>query len=108
MYVPEAVSDGSRASAPFGQGAAPSEAGAVGQVAFVTDADLVVTSWHDAGERTYDWSAAEASGRNLLTLLGVEPTAASPGDLLPVLASGECWSGDLWVQDRHGKRSRCR
>lgn len=70
-----------------------------GDAIFVCDPGHLVRYWNRGAERLYGWSAAEAVGRRLETLVGLGGTEAAA--LEAAIGRGD-WSGELRHRDKNG------
>ncbi|GAB4452261.1 MAG: hypothetical protein Kow0031_34670 [Anaerolineae bacterium] len=76
---------------------------AVGQAVIATTPDGTITYWNPAAEQLYGWSASEALGRNVLELTPSKASTAQAAQILENMQTGQTWSGEFLVQDRHGR-----
>ena len=79
---------------------------AIGQAVFVLDTNWVITSWNPAAERLYGWSAAEAIGRDSLTLLLPAGLDQNVEQVLVDLLSGGSFTGFFSLQRKDGSLVR--
>jgi PAS domain S-box-containing protein len=63
----------------------------------------VIQLWNRGAEQLYGWSAREAVGRPITTLLVAPSREPAAADILVPLASGTPWSGDFPVRHRAGR-----
>lgn len=76
---------------------------AIGVSVIVTDVSGVVQLWNPGAEELYGWSAGEAVGLPITTLLVAPSAEADAAGILAPLASGTPWSGEFPVHDRVGR-----
>ncbi len=74
----------------------------VGQAIIATDVTGVITYWNHAADALYGWPAAEALGRNILTLLPTEPFRARDAETLTSVADSGPSSGEYLGRHRDG------
>ncbi|MCU1365826.1 MAG: hypothetical protein JWN39_1465, partial [Ilumatobacteraceae bacterium] len=76
---------------------------AVGQAVIATDTDGAVTYWNGAAQATYGWTASEAIGQPISTILRPVPGwEAVTERIRPQIDEGKSWMGELWVQTKQG------
>ena len=75
---------------------------AAGQAIIATDAHGRIVFWNEAAEHMYGWSAAEALGQFVTSVVRPIDGVAAAGDLVERLTSGRSWSGDLMIRRRDG------
>ncbi|MEO7370740.1 MAG: PAS domain S-box protein, partial [Ilumatobacteraceae bacterium] len=75
-----------------------------GQAIVATDLDGLVEYWNPAAEELYGWTAAEAVGCGVATLISTGETNTQDLVILEGLRNGVTWSGDYWVRHRDGSR----
>ena len=78
----------------------------IGQAAFITDADLVITRWNLAAERLYGWAAHDAIGQHAQALFKPAGLEQHGGRPILQLQRGQPWSGGLTVRHRNGSLVR--
>jgi PAS domain S-box-containing protein len=74
----------------------------VEQAVIATDMAGTITYWNRHAERLYGWSAAEATGRNILEVTPAETSHEQAAEIMSRLAAGETWSGEFNVRRRDG------
>jgi len=74
----------------------------MGHAVIATDLDGVVTYWNLAAERLYGWSADEAVGTNIVTLIVPAVSQEVAADISAALAEGVPWSGGFPVRHKDG------
>jgi PAS domain S-box-containing protein len=76
---------------------------AIGLAVIATDADGVVELWNPGAEKLYGWSAAEATGQPITTLLALPSDEPAAVGILAPLGDGQPWSGDFPVVHKSGR-----
>ena len=74
----------------------------LGHAVIATDLDGVVSYWNSAAERLYGWTAAEAVGRNIMTLTVPEVSQQAAAEIRAALKAGIPWSGGFPVRHKDG------
>ena len=75
---------------------------AVGQAAIAMDLTGTVVYWNNAAELMYGWSAAEAVGQPLATLLVDEGDAPAGSEIVRTVLAGQVWTGQATVRRKDG------
>ena len=75
----------------------------LGHAVIATDLDGVVFYWNKAAEDLYGWTAAEAIGRDIMTLTVPEVTQQAAAEIMSALNAGEPWSGGFPVRHKDGR-----
>jgi len=76
---------------------------AVGQSVIASDVDGLITYWNDASETMFGWTAEEATGEPLTSILPLDPRSPSTANELLLSGSiSQSWSGELWVCAKDG------
>ena len=75
---------------------------AVGQAIMAVDRAGRIIYWNDAAERMYGWSADEAVGCEVLSLIGGPDDARVVREITKRLGAGESWTGDFWTVRKDG------
>jgi PAS domain S-box-containing protein/putative nucleotidyltransferase with HDIG domain len=75
----------------------------VGQAIVATDVAGVITYWNSAAEALYGWTADEAVGRNILSILRTEPCHPSDPETLTSLMNSGPISGEYLARHRSGR-----
>lgn len=76
---------------------------AVGEAVIATQLDGTVLYWNDEAERLYGWSAGEVLGRTVAEIARSDVSPSQAEAIMEQLKKGESWSGELMVEDRHGR-----
>lgn len=93
-----AVADTDR-SAPF----SPAEQlASLGQAVITTDVAGAVVYWNHAAEQLYGWTAEEALGRDIYTLIVPQIAQDAAEDIMAALRDGVAWSGGFPVSRKDG------
>jgi PAS domain S-box-containing protein len=71
---------------------------AVEQAVVATDLDGTITYWNQFAERLYGWSAAEATGRNILDVTPAGSSREEAAGIMARLRAGQSWSGEIAVR----------
>jgi PAS domain S-box-containing protein len=74
----------------------------VEQAVIATDMAGTITYWNRHAEQLYGWSAAEATGRNILEVTPAETSHAQAAEIMTRLTAGQTWSGEFNVRRRDG------
>ncbi|HEX8650448.1 MAG TPA: CHASE domain-containing protein [Pyrinomonadaceae bacterium] len=74
----------------------------VEQAVIATDLDGVITYWNRFAETLYGWSAAEATGRNIIEVTPAKGSLEQASEIMSRLRKGESWSGEMLVRRRDG------
>ncbi|HEX8358185.1 MAG TPA: PAS domain S-box protein, partial [Segetibacter sp.] len=76
----------------------------VGQAVVATDLDGLITYWNKAAEDIYGWSAAEATGKNIIDLLPAAQSREQARQIMHDLRIGKVWSNEFEVQRKDGSQ----
>src|SRR3954469_13966333 len=74
----------------------------LGHAVIATDLAGVVLHWNPAAERLYEWTAAEAVGRNIAELTVPQVSLGLAQEIMQTLSGGGEWSGGFMVQRKGG------
>jgi PAS domain S-box-containing protein len=74
----------------------------VGQAVIATDLQGRILYWNRVAEEVYGWSADEALGRDVLTLMPTDATQAQAAEIMQRLTAGESWTGEFTVRRKDG------
>jgi len=77
---------------------------AVGQAAIAMDLTGTVVYWNAAAEQMYGWTAAEAVGQPLASLLLADDDATAGAGIVASVLTGRTWAGETWVRRKDGTR----
>ena len=77
---------------------------AVSRAVIATDLEGIVRHWNRFAERLYGWSADEAVGRTIESLIVPPHSAEFSARVLASVLRGEEWSGELELRRRDGGR----
>lgn len=77
---------------------------AVAQAVIVTSPEGIVLSWNLFAEQLYGWTAAEATGRNILELTPSTEAADAAIEVMERLEAGSSWSGRFPVRRKDSSR----
>jgi len=75
---------------------------AVKQAVIATDLEGKVIYWNSFAESLYGWSAAEALGADVLTLIPSPALKDRASEIFACLQTGESWQGEFEVQRKDG------
>ena len=74
---------------------------AVGQSVIASDVNGLITYWNGAAETMFGWSAAEACGKALASVLPIDLRSSSDADdLHQSWGASQSWSGELWIRTK--------
>lgn len=74
----------------------------IGQSVIATDLDGIVIYWNRFAERLYGWTAAEATGRNVIELVSSKPSLLEAEEIMTLLRRGEIWTGEFIARRKDG------
>lgn len=74
----------------------------VADAVVATDLEFRIRSWNAAAERIYGWSAAEAIGQPIASLIETSYISNSTEDALQMLLNTGSWSGEIQQSRRDG------
>lgn len=77
---------------------------AVGQAAIAMDLTGTVVYWNAAAEQMYGWTAAEAVGQPLASLLLADDDATAGAGIVASVLTGRTWAGETWIRRKDGTR----
>jgi PAS domain S-box-containing protein len=75
---------------------------AVGQAVIATDVDGSITYWNRSAESLYGWSAEEALGQSIVSLVSPQVSQREAAAIMERLWGGDSWSGEFMVRRRDG------
>jgi PAS domain S-box-containing protein len=75
----------------------------VEQAVIATDLEGTITYWNAFAEQLYGWSATEAIGANILTLVVAMISKTLAEEIFSRLKNGGSWSGELLLRKRSGE-----
>lgn len=75
----------------------------VEQAVIATDLEGTITYWNAFAEQLYGWTATEAIGANILTLVVAMISKTLAEEIFSRLKNGESWSGELLLRKRSGE-----
>ncbi|WP_100629693.1 PAS domain S-box protein [Algoriphagus formosus] len=74
----------------------------IGQAAISTDLSGTINFWNKAAEEIYGWTAQEAIGKNIDTLIPSDLSAQQSSEILTLIESGKTWLGEFQVRRKNG------
>jgi PAS domain S-box-containing protein len=78
---------------------------AVGQSVIATDTKGNIIYWNNAAEKIYGWSAAEATGQNIIDIFSSKQNKKEATEIVNAIRKGNSWSGEFKVQRKDGTSS---
>ena len=72
------------------------------QSVIATELDGIVIYWNRFAEHLYGWSAAEATGRNIMELISPELSFRQAEEIMAQLRRGESWTGEFIARRKDG------
>jgi PAS domain S-box-containing protein len=75
----------------------------VSDAIIATDLDLNILSWNAAAERVYGWSASEAQGQHIDTLLGTVWYDHQQAQAQKTLLTTGMWKGEVFQKHQNGR-----
>jgi PAS domain S-box-containing protein len=72
------------------------------QSVIATDLDGMVIYWNRFAEHLYGWSAAEATGRNIIELVSSKPGLQDAEKIMARLNRGKSWTGEFMARRKDG------
>jgi len=75
---------------------------AVGEAIIATDTDGIITYFNRAAEELYGWTAADATGRNIMEVTVPEVSKEQAAAIMTALNAGRTWSGEFMVRRHDG------
>ncbi|HEX8250948.1 MAG TPA: PAS domain S-box protein [Pyrinomonadaceae bacterium] len=72
------------------------------QSVIATDLDGIVIYWNRFAEHLYGWSAAEATGRNIIELVSPQPSLQEAEQIMAQLRRSKSWTGEFIARRKDG------
>ncbi|MDQ3802042.1 MAG: PAS domain S-box protein, partial [Acidobacteriota bacterium] len=72
------------------------------QSVIATDLDGKVIYWNRFAERLYGWTAAEATGNDILELVSSKPELQQAEEIMAQLREGKSWTGEFTARRKDG------
>lgn len=75
---------------------------AIEQSVIATDLDGIVIYWNRFAEQLYGWTAAEATGRNIIELVSPKPSLQQAEEIMTQLRGAQSWTGEFSARRKDG------
>jgi len=74
----------------------------IGEAVMASDHNGTISFWNKAAEKTYGWTATEATGKNISEMFLNGKTKSPARSVMAVLQQSQSWSGELLMQRKNG------